>query len=182
MEKIRNNFKQIREIYGSTQDEVAQIVGVNRATVSQWETGSIKASNANLEKLSIFYNVGPETFYEIDEIDEARRELIIDSAKRAKAIEAESNGKRNKVNDYRDMFENIGFEETRSKFMFAMKMLLACADHAETLEDLKVAYEINQKMARRLEAIIQIREEEEKAKKENNEDTLFDLLDRFSGE
>ena len=31
-----NNFKQIREIYGATQDEVSKAIGVNRATVSQW--------------------------------------------------------------------------------------------------------------------------------------------------
>ena len=35
-------------------------------------------------------------------------------------------------------------------------------------------------MAKRLEAIISIRKDEEKAKKEKNEDTLYDLLDSFS--
>lgn len=182
MDKIKNNFKEIREIYGATQDEIAKIIGVNRATISQWETGSIRASNTNLEKLSIFYGVGADAFYDIDEIDAERRSLIIDTAKCAKEIEFKSKGQRNKVNDFKEMFENISFEETRSKFMFAMKMLLASADHAETLEDLQVAYDINQKMARRLESIIKIREDEEKAKKEKNEDTLFDLLDKFSEE
>lgn len=180
MEKIKNNFKQIREIYGATQDEIAKMVGVNRATVSQWETGSIRASNTNLEKLSIFYGIGAEAFYDIEEIDEERRSLILANAKHAKELEEESHGKLNKVNDFKEMFENIDFEAVRSDFMYSMKMLLASADHAPTLEDLKIAYFINQKMARRLEAIIKIREEEEKAKQENNEDTLFDLLDKYS--
>lgn len=37
-------------------------------------------------------------------------------------------------------------------------------------------------MARHLEAFIKIREDEKKAKKEKNEDTLFNLLDKFSEE
>ena len=60
-----------------------------------------------------------------------------------------------------------------------MKMLLATADNGK-LEDLKIASQITEKMNRRLLAIINIREEEEKAKKENNEETLFDILDSFT--
>ncbi len=182
MEKIKNNFKQVREIYGATQDEIAKLICVNRATISQWETGSIRASTANLEKLSIFYGIGPETFYEIDDINESRRNMIIETAKRAKEIEERSNGERNKVADLKEMFENISFNKTRSKFMFAMKMLLASADHAETIDDLQLTYDITIKMANRLQAFIEIRKEEEKAKEEKNEDTLFDLLDKLSEE
>ncbi|EPR09965.1 helix-turn-helix transcriptional regulator [Ruminiclostridium papyrosolvens] len=180
MDKIRNNFKQIREIYGVTQDEISKIVGVNRATISQWETGTTRASSANLEKLSIFYGVGPETFYELEEIDETRRYMIIESSKHAKEIEEQSHGERNKVDDLKEIFESISFSESRRNFMMAMKILLASADHAETLDDLQLAYDITIKMAKRLNAIIDIRREEEKAKRENNEETLFDLLDKFN--
>lgn len=45
--------------------------------------------------------------------------------------------------------------------MFSMKMMVVTAKHGE-LKDLKVAYKINQKMARRLQAIIEIHEEEER--------------------
>ena len=175
-----NNLKKIREIYGATQDEIAKVASVNRSTVSQWETGATKASNTKLEKLSLFFGIGPESFYELEDVDEVRREMIISSAKKAQEIQEISDGKRNKVEDFSNMMENMTFKEARSRFMFSMKMLLATADHG-LLEDLKVAYDINQKMARRLEAIIRIREEEEKAKKENDEETLFDLLDSFEG-
>ena len=57
--------------------------------------------------------------------------------------------------------------------------MLSTADDGK-LDELELAYEINQKMAKRLEAIISIRKDEEKAKKEKNEDTLYDLLDSFS--
>lgn len=176
-----NNMKKIREIYGATQDEIAQVAGVNRSTVSQWETGATKASNSKLEKLSIFYGIGPESFYELPDIDDVRREMLIITAKKDKEIKEASEQKRNKAEEFAKVLETVSFNEARARFMFSMKMMLATADHGE-LEDLKVAYEINQKMARRLQAIIEIREEEEKAKKENNEDTLFDLLDSFNEE
>lgn len=182
MEKIKNNFKQVREVYGATQEEISEVVGVSRTTISQWETGSTKASSANLEKLSIFYGVGPETFYEIEELNETRRNLIIESAKQAREVEEQSSGEINKVEDFKELFENISFNRTRAQFMFSMKMLLASADDAKTIEDLEIALDITKKMARRLEAIIEIREEEEKAKEDHDEATLFDLLDKFSEE
>lgn len=174
-----NNMKKIREIYGATQDEIAKVAGVNRSTVSQWESGTIRASNTKLEKLSLFYGIGPESFYELPEIDETRRSMLIDSARKANEVESASQNKRNKADEFKEILESITFVEARSRFMFYMKMLLATADNGE-LEDLKVAYQITQKMAKRLEAFILIREEEEKAKKENNEETLFDILDSFS--
>lgn len=79
------------------------------------------------------------------------------------------------------MLETVSFTEAMNRFMFSMKMLLATADHGK-LDDLVVAYEINRKMSRRLKAIIDLREEEERAKKDKNEDTLFDLLDSFEDE
>ncbi len=176
-----NNMKKIREIYGATQDEIAQVAGVNRSTVSQWETGATKASNTKLEKLSMFYGIGPECFYELSDIDDVRRDMLISTAKKEKEIKEASDDKRNKAEEFAKMIETVSFAEARSRFMFSMKMLLATADHGE-LEDLKVAYQISRKMAKRLDAIITIREQEEKAKKENNEDTLFDLLDSFSEE
>lgn len=174
-----NNMKRIREIYGATQDEIAKVAGVNRSTVSQWETGALRASNTKLEKLSLFYGIGPECFYEIPEINNERREMLVKNAEKAKEIEAASEKKRNKADEFKQILETISFNEARNRFMFSMKMMLATADHGE-LEDLKVAYQITIKMSKRLGAIIDIREEEEKAKKENNEDTLFDILDSFS--
>lgn len=174
-----NNMKRIREIYGATQDEIAKVAGVNRSTVSQWESGAITASNTKLEKLSLFYGIGPESFYELPEIDETRRNMLIATAKKAKEIESASEMKRNKAEDFKHFLENVTFEEARNRFMLSMKMLLATADHAD-LDDLKVAFLITQKMSKRLEIFINIREEEEKAKKENNEETLFDILNSIS--
>lgn len=179
--KAYNNIKKIREIYGATQDEIAKVAGVNRSTVSQWETGASKASTSKLEKLSIFYGIGPESFYELPDIDEGRREILINTAKKESDIKDKSEQKRNKAEEFAKMLETVSFTEAMNRFMFSMKMLLATADHGK-LDDLVVAYEINRKMSRRLKAIIDLREEEERAKKDKNEDTLFDLLDSFEDE
>ena len=77
------------------------------------------------------------------------------------------------------MLQSLSFNEARARFMLAMKLLLSTADDGK-LDELELAYEIKQKMAKRLKAIISIRKDEEKAKKEKNEDTLYDLLDSFS--
>ena len=174
-----NNMKKIREIYGATQEKIAKVAGVNRSTVSQWETGALRASSSKLEKLSIFYGIGPECFYELPNIDDIRRNMLIESAKKEKEVREISDNKRNKVDEFSRMLQSLTFNEARARFMFAMKLLLSTADDGK-LCDLELAYEINQKMAKRLEAIINIRKDEEKAKKENNEDTLYDLLDSFS--
>ena len=174
-----NNMKKIREIDGATHEEIAKVAGVNRSTVSQWETGSMKASSSKLEKLSIFYGIGPECFYELPDIDDIRKNMLIESAKKEKEVRESSENKKNKVDEFAQMLQSLSFNEARARFMLAMKLLLSTADDGK-LDELELAYEINQKMAKRLEAIISIRKDEEKAKKEKNEDTLYDLLDSFS--
>ena len=167
---MHNNMKKIREIYGATQEEIAKIAGVNRSTVSQWETGALKASNTKLEKLSIFYGIGPECFYELEYIDETRRKMLIDSAMREKEVVKNSPNTRNKVEEISSWLDNISFKEARFRFMIAMKVMLATADIA-SLDDLKLAHEITKKMSTRLDSIIRIREEEVK-----QESTLNDLI------
>lgn len=174
MDKI-NNMKLIREIYGATQESVAKIAGVSRSTVSLWENGSVTASNSKLEKLSIFYGIGPEFFYD-KELSDVAKQVLIDNSKREEEITKASDNKRNKVEDISSALESVTFKEARSRFMFSMKMLLATADEGE-LNDLKTAVVICEKMLRRLVAVVKIREEEEENKKESNEETLFDLLD-----
>lgn len=171
-----NNVKLIREIYGATQDSVARIAGVSRSTVSLWENGSAKASNSKLEKMSIYFGIGPEFFYD-KELSEEAKQALIENSKREEEITKASDNKRNKVEELSSILEAVTFEEARSRFMFSMKMLLATADEGE-LDDLKTSVFICEKMLRRLKAVVEIREEEESYKKESNEETLFDLLNQ----
>ena len=70
-----NNLKQIRELYGATQEQIAQAINVNRVTVANWENGTSVASSSNQEKLSIYYGIGPEYFYE-KELDEVAKKIV----------------------------------------------------------------------------------------------------------
>lgn len=55
--------------------------------------------------------------------------------------------------------------------MFAMKVLLALSDKGK-LEDLKIVHRINEKMNKRLEAIICLKEEDK--------DSINDLIEQLS--
>lgn len=156
-----NNLKQIREIYGATQEQIARALSVNRVTVANWENGSTTASSANREKMSIYYGVGPEFFYE-QELTEQAKQAIRQTAEREQAIVSQSNGKDNKPEDFHELFETVSFSRVMQDYMITMKILLAKVDDAD-LDTLRTALTINQKMGRRLAAIVSLREEEERS-------------------
>lgn len=171
-----NNLKQIRELYGATQEQIAQAINVNRVTVANWESGTSVASSSNREKLSIYYGIGPEYFYE-KALDDEARQLVLDTSARAQELAKESEGKRVKEQDFQKMFESITFKQAMEQYMFSMKMLLATADSGE-LDKLKTAALINKKMGARLDAIIDLREQEANS----DEPSLFDLIERVEND
>lgn len=165
-----NNLKQIREIYGATQEQIACALSVNRVSVANWESGATMASSANREKMSMYYGIGPEFFYE-KELTDTVKQMIRDTATKEKNIVEHSGGKRNKQEDFQKIFGQISFGQVMEDYMMTMKMLLAKADDGD-LDKLRTALLINEKMGRRLSAIIQVREEEEK----NGDPSLTSLL------
>lgn len=173
-----NNLKKIRDLYGATQEHVAKSIGVNRVTLANWENDSSMASKTNQEKLSIFYGIGPEFFYN-KELDAIAESMVIDTAKKEKNVTEQSMGVRNKAEDLSQLFSKTSFDSAMRKYMFAMKIMLATADNG-SLDDLKKALLINNKMGKRLEAFIALREQEENNKKKNNEATLSELIDSFN--
>lgn len=171
-----NNIKQIREIYGATQDQIAKALGINRVTVANWESGSSIISNANREKLSLYFGIGPEFFYD-KKIDSLAKEMIISTSNKAKQIIRESEGKRNKEDDFNSMFNSITFSEAMHRYMMSMKILLSVSDSGE-IDKLETAVKINKKMGARLESILSLRKEESDA----GEPSLDELLEEFSTE
>ena len=172
-----NNLKNIREIYGITQDEIAKAINVNRATISNWENQEDrKASNSSLEKLSLFYGIGPEFFYE-EELNDTVRQMLVNNAKRQKEIEKDSNGEHAKAEDFHNLFSSLTFDKAIQQYMTATKLLLATADEG-SLEKLETALKINKKVGARLESIVNIR----KTENANNEETLSDLIDSLLSE
>ena len=154
-----NNLKQIREIYGATQEQIARALSVNRVTVANWESGSTVASNANREKMSMYYGIGPEFFYD-QKLSKEAKQQIIRTAEKERAVVNRSEGHKNKQEDFRKMFSKITFDRVMQDYMMSMKILLAKADEAD-LDKLRTALIINQKMGKRLESIIKLREEDE---------------------
>lgn len=168
-----NNLKEIREIYGATQEEIASAISVNRVTITNWELGKSVPSAINQEKLSLYYGIGPEYFFH-EPLNETVRQMLRSTSDKAQAIVVQSKGARDKAREYRDIFEQTPFPVVMRRYMNAMKMLLATADHAE-LKELETALLINEKMGRRLKAFINVRKEEES----KAEPTLLDLLDQL---
>lgn len=172
-----NNLKLIREIYGATQDEISTAIDVNRATISTWENSDEKrASNANLEKLSLFYGIGPEYFYE-QPLDENAREILLNSAKRQKELEAKKDSNHNKAEEFHQLLSNISFDDAIREYMVSMKIFLTTLDEG-SLDKLEMALQINQKMGKRLETEIELKKKEQA----NDEKSLSDLLDSFTTE
>lgn len=172
-----NNLKLIREIYGATQDEISTAINVNRATISIWENNDEKrASNSYLEKLSLFYGIGPEYFYE-QPLDDIAREMLTSNAKRQKELEAQNNSKHNKAEEFHQLLSSISFDTAIKEYMIAMKIFLATLDEG-SLDKLQTALKINQKMGKRLETEIELKKKEQV----NNEESLSDLLDSFTSE
>lgn len=175
--KHMNNLKNIREIYGITQDEIAKAINVNRATISNWENQEDKkASSANLEKLSLFYGIGPEFFYN-KSLNDTVRNMLVQNSNRQKKIEHASNGEHAKADDFSNLFSTMTFDKAIRKYMTATKLLLATADEG-SLDKLETALKINEKMGARLESIVNIR----KSENANNEESLSDLIDSLSSE
>lgn len=170
-----NNLKLIREIYGVTQDEISTAINVNRATISTWENSDDKrASNANLEKLSLYYGIGPEYFYE-QPLDETARGMLIESAKRQKELESKNDSHHNKAEEFHQLLSSISFDEAIQEYMIAMKLFLTTLDEG-SLEQLETALVINKKMGKRLETEIEVKKKEQA----DNEESLSSLLDSLT--
>lgn len=171
---MANNIKFIREIYGATQSEIATALGVSRVTIAKWENETqSRISQANLEKLSLFFGIGPEYFYDM-EVNEKIIERIKHSKSKAQKIDDENSTK--KEEKFKELFLNTTFKEAISRYMFSMKLLLALSDEGE-INDLNIVCKINEKMNSRLKAIIKIREEEQK---KNDKNSFNELFDEFS--
>lgn len=164
-----NNLKMIREIYGATQEEVAIVADVNRVTISQWESGARKANLAKLEKLSIFFGVGPECFYEIETLSRTQIEMIVETSRKERGLRGF------KATHLHETFKNLTFREAQAKYVGALKLVLATTEEA-SIEDLKTVININEKIKSRLEKMIEIKESEKM------EDSLIDLLNYFEFE
>lgn len=73
----------LRQTAGLTQEEVAERIGIERATYARYESGARKISAQALLRLAHFYEVTPEYIMLMDEADERRddweKQIIFDT-------------------------------------------------------------------------------------------------------
>ena len=166
-----NNLRKIREIYGITQEEIAKAINVNRSTISMWEKPDSKpASSSSQEKLSLFYGIGPNFFYE-DELDNTVIEMLVNNSKKQNEIEKKAKGQRLKSAEFNEFFSSVTFEDALKQYMHSTKILLATAEDAP-IDKLELARKVHQKLDVRLESILKRRKEEEE-----EEESLASLID-----
>lgn len=159
---LMNNLRKIREIYGITQEEIAKAINVNRSTISMWEKQDSKpASSSSQEKLSLFYGIGPNFFYE-DELDDTAIEILVGNSKKQKEIEEKAKGTRLKTTEFNELFSSITFDDALKQYMNSTKILLATAEDA-SIEKLELARKIHKKLDIRLDSILNIRLQEEES-------------------
>lgn len=84
---IENTFQILQKLRGEaglTQEEVAERIGVERATYARYESGARKLSASALMELAHFYEVSPEYIMLMEEpnIDEEWEHELIHSARR----------------------------------------------------------------------------------------------------
>lgn len=58
------DIRRARKIAGKSQDEVAEAIGVNRATISKYETGAIEPTISQLMKIADFLQVDLEDLFD----------------------------------------------------------------------------------------------------------------------
>ena len=57
-----NNFKLLRKSQGLTQEALAEKIGVNPITVSQWERGKYSPTASNVPKVAKALGITPDCF------------------------------------------------------------------------------------------------------------------------
>lgn len=168
-----NNLKEIREIYGATQEQIASAINVNRVTVANWEAGKTAPSGSNRERLSLYYGIDAEFFFE-EKLTDAIRKRIQITAQRAQTLAADSKGTQNKDEDFHNIFEKLQFPHLLKIYVFAAKIMMAKAEEAD-LQALKNAKDISDKLGKRLDMYISLLEEEQRSGGPSFADLVRDL-------
>jgi repressor LexA len=83
MHPFASNIIQRREALGLNQAELAQIVGVSKATLSRWESGQLGPSRANLDALAAALRTTTSALHE-----SAGESRALDAALLASALES----------------------------------------------------------------------------------------------
>jgi transcriptional regulator with XRE-family HTH domain len=176
-DKLNNkNLKIMRRVYGATQDEVAELIGVSRVSISNWENGvGGMISKVNLRRLSELYGLGIDYFFnrELDEEakltilrkknhdllpPEERQKFIPVQAPPAPAVAVVEPTTR-PDDQFQTLFKKYTFQDAVDNYMCAMKLVIALSVDC-SLEELELANRIITQMGRRLQSALDSRKDE----------------------
>lgn len=105
--KLQDKLYSLRKKNGYTQAELAEMLGVSRQSISNWELGTIQPSTSRLKKLSELYSMPLETLLDdgleiqlqseqpLIEVHETR--LVDESTEISKCFPAEIDQKKNRI-------------------------------------------------------------------------------------
>lgn len=160
-----NNLKEIRDLFGYSQEEVAKALEVSRVAVSKWENGESRISQSNLEKLSLLFGISPEYVNE-KPLDSKAIERIKRTGKNIRERDTDENG--SKHFEIIKELTKIDVRNLIREYFFTTKLLLVKAEELSDnqLDDL---VEVNKKLGNRLQKIQELR----KKGKGDEEDALF---------
>ncbi len=150
-DRIPNNLKYMREVYGCTQDEIATRLGVSRVSISNWENGAGgRMSRANQEKLARLYGLGPEYFYD-KPIDQEAKRLITTSREKVEATQRLFGDKKDNDIKKDQQGDNYNFKDAVETYMNAMKNVIGLAENCN-MEELELAIKINEQLNKRFQS------------------------------
>lgn len=171
-----NNLKEIRDLFGYSQEEVAKALEVSRVAVSKWENGEVKVSQSNFEKLSLLFNISPEYIYELP-LDTKAIDRIQKAGKNIREQD-----KKEDSTKYFEIIKELTKIDVRSlirDYFLTTKLLLVKADDIgdNELDDL---VEVNKKLGNRLQKIQELR----KKSKGVEDDALFlnELINKYDSD
>lgn len=67
MDPIRAKIKAVRSLRGVSQEKMAEMLGIEQTTYSNWETGKIDLTLKNLERIATALQVDVKTFWDSEQ-------------------------------------------------------------------------------------------------------------------
>lgn len=167
-----NNLNEIRKLFGCTQEDLAKLLGVSRVTISKMENDeSYHMTEAQKEKLSLYFYIGPE-YFEEKELDDVAKEHIIAAGKRVMQRPDKENTSQAEIVS---KLVEISPIEAMKSYMISTKVLLVKADEL-TIEQFKDIIDVNEKLGIRLKYML---DEKKKQQGSNITEAINMLMEKY---
>lgn len=161
-----NNLKELRTLHGSTQDELAKAIGTTQGLVANWELGKATPSNENKDRLASFFDVSSIYLFAAPLTEEIREKLSkVHQDKKEKQnnkprVSQARKATEKKTTKAKLIMDDGDLESYKESFLNHRQKFMFISDSVD-LEDLEDLLKICKGTVSRLEAIYNIRKNEE---------------------